>query len=79
MLFFIMLCNRLKISEYLLVYWLTDFNSWVHLEIIIIFLLKRYALVIKKLTNKYKWKLAILQLKGIIDIKSKGHLHLQIF
>jgi len=48
---FITLHNRLKMSEYE-VYWLTDFNSWAHLKRIIIFLLKWYAVVIKKLNKQ---------------------------
>ena len=58
-------------SEYE-VYWLKDFpliNSWACLERIIIFPLKRYALIIKKQTNKYKEKFIILQSIGIIFIK----------
>ena len=61
----------MKISEYK-VYWLTDFlliNGAP--ERIIIFLLNRYALVIKALRNKYKEKLIILHLIGIIVIKGK--------
>ena len=55
-------------------YWLTDIpiiNRWARLERIINFLLKQYALLIKKQTNKYKEKLVILQSIGIIVIKSK--------
>ena len=46
-------------------------NSWAHLERIINFPLKQYALLIKMQTNKYKEKLVILQSIGITVIKSK--------
>ena len=57
---FITLRNKLKMSEYK-VYWLTDFpliNSWVCLERIIIFLLKWFALVIKKVNKQVKGKIS---------------------
>ena len=47
-------------------------KNWAPKRILIIILfLKRYALLIKKLTNKYKEKHIILQSTGIIFIKSK--------
>ena len=64
--------NGLKMSVYE-VYWLIDFtltNNQVRQEIIML-TLKRYALVRKKHSNKYKEILVILQSIGIIVIKSK--------